>query len=117
MSQIREVVSFTKGQIFVRGKLVTRGKAKRADCILYYKPNIPFALIKAKDNNHSVGDGIQQGLDYTTSLNIPFVFSSNGDGFVFHDRTGISPVKETNPALDAFPGHNAVNTLGQLAPV
>jgi len=114
MSQIREVVSFTKGQIFVRGKLVTRGKAKRADCILYYKPNIPFALIKAKDNNHSVGDGIQQGLDYATSLNIPFVFSSNGDGFVFHDRTGISPVKETNPALDAFPGHNAVNTLGQL---
>ncbi len=72
------------------GKLVTRGKAKRADYILYYKPNIPIAIIEAKDNNHSVGDGMQQALDYATTLNIPFVFSSNGDGFVFHDRTGAS---------------------------
>ena len=60
MLQIREEVSFTKGRIIVRGKLVTRGKAKRADYILYYKPNIPIALIEAKDNNHSVGDGMQQ---------------------------------------------------------
>jgi len=103
MSQIREEVSFTKGRIIVRGKLVTRGKAKRADCILYYKPNIPIALIEAKDNNHSVGDGMQQGLEYATTLNIPFVFSSNGDGFVFHDRTGTSAEKESNLALDAFP--------------
>jgi type I restriction enzyme R subunit len=80
--------AFTKGRIIVRGKLVTRGKAKRADYILYYKPNIPLALIEAKDNNHSVGDGMQQGLEYAMTLNIPFVFSSNGDGFVFHDRTG-----------------------------
>ena len=58
--QIREEVGFTKGRIIVRGKLVTRGKAKRADYILYYKPNIPIALIEAKDNNHSVGDGMQQ---------------------------------------------------------
>ena len=72
----------------MRGKLVTRGKAKRADYILYYKPNIPIALIEAKDNNHSVGDGMQQALDYAVTLDIPFVFSSNGDGFVFHDRTG-----------------------------
>ena len=86
--QIREEVSFTKGRIIVRGKLVTRGKAKRADYILYYKPNIPIAIIEAKDNNHSVGDGMQQALDYAATLNIPFVFSSNGDGFVFHDRTG-----------------------------
>lgn len=103
MMQIREEVCFTKGRIIVRGKLVTRGKAKRADYILYYKPNIPIALIEAKDNNHSVGDGIQQALDYAITLNIPFVFSSNGDGFVFHDRTGISPQKETNLGLDAFP--------------
>src|SRR5437773_679094 len=76
MSQIREEVSFTKGRIIVRGKLVTRGRAKRADYVLYYKPNIPLALIEAKDNSHSVGEGIQQGLDYATTLDIPFVFSS-----------------------------------------
>jgi len=62
LSQIREEVSFTKGRIIVRGRLVTRGKAKRADYILYYKPNIPIALIEAKDNNYAVGDGMQQAL-------------------------------------------------------
>jgi type I restriction enzyme R subunit len=102
-SQIREEVSFTKGRIIVRGKLVTRGKAKRADYILYYKPNIPVALIEAKDLTHSVGDGIQQALDYAETLNIPFVFSSNGEGFVFHDRTGTSNLRETTLSLDAFP--------------
>jgi len=59
LTQIREEVGFTKGRIIVRGKLVTRGKAKRADYILYYKPNIPLAVIEAKDNNHCVGDGMQ----------------------------------------------------------
>jgi type I restriction enzyme, R subunit len=103
MMQIREEVAFTKGRIIVRGKLVTRGKAKRADYILYYKPNIPIAIIEAKDNNHSVGDGMQQALDYAQTLNIPFVFSSNGDGFVFHDRTGTSAEKEATLSLDAFP--------------
>src|SRR4051795_5854928 len=103
MSQIREEVFFTKGRIIVRGKLVTRGKAKRADYILYIKPNIPLALIEAKDNSHSVGDGLQQGLEYATTLGIPFVFSSNGDGFIFHDRTGISSRTEANLALDEFP--------------
>jgi type I restriction enzyme R subunit len=103
MSQIREEVSFTKGRIIVRGKLVSRGKAKRADYVLYFKPNIPIALIEAKDNSRSVGDGIQQGLDYAATLGIPFVFSSNGDGFVFHDRTGISAQTEAMLALDAFP--------------
>jgi type I restriction enzyme R subunit len=63
MMQIREEVNFTKGRIIVRGKLVTRGKSKRADYILYYKPNIPIAIIEAKDNNHSVGSGMQQALD------------------------------------------------------
>ena len=82
---------------------MSRGKAKRADYILYYKPNIPIAIIEAKDNNHSVGDGMQQALDYAATLNIPFVFSSNGDGFVFHDRTGISPEKEASLTLDEFP--------------
>jgi type I restriction enzyme R subunit len=59
ISQIREEVSFTKGRIIVRGKLVSRGKGKRADYILYYQPKIPIAVVEAKDNNHSVGDGIQ----------------------------------------------------------
>ena len=103
MLQIREEVSFTKGRIIVRGKLVTRGKPKRADYILYYKPNIPIALIEAKDNSHSVGDGIQQALGYAETLNIPYIFSSNGDGFVFHDRTGVNTPREQNLALDAFP--------------
>lgn len=103
MSQVREEVSFTKGRIIVRGKLVSRGQAKRADYILYYKPNIPLALIEAKDNSHSVGDGIQQGLEYAMTLEIPFVFSSNGDGFVFHDRTGAGGATETSLSLDDFP--------------
>jgi type I restriction enzyme, R subunit len=103
MMQIREEVGFTKGRIIVRGKLVTRGKAKRADYVLYLKPNIPIAIIEAKDNNCSVGDGMQQALEYAVTLNIPFVFSSNGDGFVFHDRTGLSSEKEATLALNAFP--------------
>jgi hypothetical protein len=106
--QIREEVSFTKGRIIVRGKLVTRGKGKRADYILYFKPNIPLALIEAKDNTHSVGDGMQQGLEYAETLDIPYVFSSNGDGFVFHDRTGKSATKEASLPLSAFPSPTAL---------
>ena len=83
--------------------VLRRGKAKKADFVLYCKPNIPLALIEAKDNTHSVGHGIQQGLDYAATLDIPFVISSNGDGFVFHDRTGQSTPIEANLALDAFP--------------
>jgi len=103
MTQLREEVSFTKGRVIVRGKLVTRGQAKRADYILYYKPNIPLAVIEAKDNNCSVGDGIQQALEYAETLQLPFVFSSNGDGFVFHDRTVTEGVIERNLLLDGFP--------------
>ena len=103
MSQLREEVTFTAGRIVVRGKLVTRRKRKRADYILSVKPNIPVAVIEAKDNNHSVGDGMQQALDYAETLRIPFAFSSNGDAFVFHDRTGSSNPREANLPLDAFP--------------
>ena len=85
------------------GALVSRGRGKRVDYILYYKPNIPVALIEAKDNTHAIGDGMQQGLDYAETLHIPFVFSSNGDGFVFHDRTGAAAERETTLGLDAFP--------------
>ncbi len=103
MLQVREEVFFTKGRIVVRGRIVSRGKGKKADIVLYYKPNLPIALIEAKDNNQPVGAGIQQALDYAETLDVPFVFSSNGDGFVFHDRTGVSVVKETNLPLEGFP--------------
>ena len=103
MAQIREEVSFTKGRIIVRGRLVSRGKGQRADYLLSVKPNIPIALIEAKDNTHAIGDGMQQGLEYAETLDIPFVFSSNGDGFLFHDRTGASAELETTLGLDAFP--------------
>ncbi len=103
MRQIREEVSFTKGRIIVRGRLVTRGQAKRADYVLCFKPDIPLAVIEAKDNAHSVGDGMQQALDYAETLDVPFAFSSNGDGFVFHDRTGASSPREADLALDEFP--------------
>ena len=108
IAQIREEVGFTKGRIIVRGRLVARGKAKRADYVLYYKPNIPIAIIEAKDNNCSVGDGMQQALGYAETLKIPFVFSSNGDGFVFHDGTGQNAEKETTLALDQFPSPDAL---------
>jgi type I restriction enzyme R subunit len=103
ITQIREEVSFTKGRIIVRGKLVSRGKGKRADYILSVRPNIPIAIIEAKESSLPVAAGMQQGLEYAETLGIPFVFSSNGDGFVFHDRTGLSPAPETTLALDEFP--------------
>ena len=85
------------------GSWSLRGKAKRADYLLFYKPNIPIAVIEAKDNNYSVGAGMQQALGYAESLDVPFVFSSNGDGFVFHDRTGKAAVREQTLSLDQFP--------------
>jgi type I restriction enzyme, R subunit len=101
--QIREEVSFTDGRIYVKGNLWTRGKRKRADYILYYKPNIPIAIIEAKDNSYSVMAGIQQGLDYATILDIPTVFSSNGDGFYEHDRTATDGNIEREFSLNEFP--------------
>ena len=101
--QIRREVSFTKGRIIVRGKLHTRGEQKRADYILYFKANIPIAVIEAKDNKHSVGAGMQQSLNYAETLGVPFVLSSNGDGFLLHDRTGLAEQTEQALSLDAFP--------------
>lgn len=103
LTQLLEEVTFTDGKIYVRGKLTARGARKRADYILYYKPNIPIAIIEAKDNKHSVRAGIQQALEYAQILDIPFVFSSNGDGFVFHDKTKQSEDIETELDLDSFP--------------
>src|SRR4051794_28203922 len=76
-TQVREEVTFTAGRIIVRGKLHSRGTKKRADYLLYFKPNFPIAVIEAKDNNHGLGDGMQQGLGYAETLDLPFVFSSN----------------------------------------
>jgi len=103
LRQVREEVTFTAGRIVVRGRLHTRGKAKRADYVLYHKPNMPLAVIEAKDNSHSVGSGMQQALDYAEVLDVPFVFSSNGDGFLFHDRTLSTGQMETELPLDQFP--------------
>lgn len=103
MTQLLEEVSFTDGKIYVRGKLTARGTQKRADYILYYKPNIPIAIIEAKDNKHSVRAGMQQALEYARILDIPCVFSSNGDGFLFHDRTATDASIETEMDLDNFP--------------
>lgn len=71
--------------------------------MLYHQPNLPLAVIEAKDNTHGVGDGMQQALKYAEVLDVPFVFSSNGDGFLFHDRTGQAAQTETVLALSEFP--------------
>ncbi|MBI2664609.1 DEAD/DEAH box helicase family protein [Candidatus Woesearchaeota archaeon] len=102
--QIREEKTFTDGMIIVRGKKIIRGEQKRADYILYYKPNLPIAIIEAKDNRHTIGSGLQQAIDYGEILDIPFVYSSNGDGFIEHDRTGKSKLIERELTLDEFPG-------------
>lgn len=101
--QVREQVYFTDGRIYVKGNLTHRGKGKKADYILYYKPNLPIAIIEAKKNCFSVGQGMQQALDYAEILDLPVAFSSNGDGFLEHDKSGFSSVIERELSLDAFP--------------
>lgn len=103
MTQIREEIYFTKGRVIVRGKTVQRGEAKKADYILSYKPNLPIAVIEAKDNNHSVGAGMQQALEYAEILDVPFAYSSNGDAFLEHDRTVTSGTVTREIPLDQFP--------------
>lgn len=100
--QMREEVSFTKGKITVRRKIVKRGEQKRADYILYWKPNIPLAIVEAKDNNHNIADGMEQALNYAEILDIYFVFTSNGDGFSFYDKTAEHDV-QIELTLDQFP--------------
>ncbi len=102
LKQFREEVNFTDGRIVVRGKLSTRGKKKRADYILYFKPNIPIGIIEVKENNQEVGTGMQQGLEYADILNLPFVFSTNGNRFLFHDKTNTDNI-ENEIELDNFP--------------
>ena len=85
MKQIRAEYTFTDGQVIVRGNISTRGKRKRADYLLSYKSNLPLAVVEAKDNKHYLGDGMQQAIEYARILDLPFAYSSNGDGFIEHD--------------------------------
>lgn len=103
MTQILEEYYFTKGRVIVSGKSVTRGEAKKADYVLFYEPNLPLAIVEAKDNNHSLGDGMQQALEYAEILDIPFAYSSNGDAFLEHDRTATSGTVTREIPLDQFP--------------
>ncbi|MBU1172682.1 MAG: DEAD/DEAH box helicase family protein [Proteobacteria bacterium] len=116
--QLREEVPITEGRIMVRGNLASRisnpevkGGPKRADYVLYAKPNIPIAVIEAKINKHPIGHGMQQALLYAEMLDAPFAFSSNGDGFLMHDRTGLTDQTEKELALKEFPNPEALWTL------
>lgn len=106
-TQIRRQVGFTRGRIIVRGRLVARGKPRRADIVLYHQ-HIPLALIEAKRLDVGADHGLQQALDYASALDVPFVFSSNGSGFVFHDRTGLAAQLETRLGMDEFPRPEAL---------
>lgn len=103
MSQMREEYSITAGRIIAHGQVCKREKPLKADYVLFYKPNKPIAIVEAKDNNHSMSDGMQQALNYAQMMNVPFVFSSNGDGFVFHNRYIQEGERETVLSLDGFP--------------
>lgn len=102
-TQIRREFTFTAGRVVVRGKVAVRGERRRADYVLFYQPHLPLAVVEAKDNTHPVGGGMQQAIAYAEALDVPFVFSSNGDGFLFHDRTGRSTPPERQLGLDEFP--------------
>ena len=104
-TQIREEVTLTAGRVIVKGQMGMRAKGKRADYVLDHKPYFPLAVIEAKNNNHSIGAGMQQAQGYADLLDVPFIFSSNGDGFIFHDRTGLFPKKEQELTNDQFPTH------------
>ncbi|BAZ40544.1 type I restriction-modification enzyme R subunit [Calothrix sp. NIES-4101] len=102
-TQIREEVTLTKGRVIVRGKLASRGEQKRADYVLYYKPGVPLAVIEAKDNNHGVSAGMQQAIATGELIDVPFIFSSNGDAFMMCDRTVTEGQREREIPLDQFP--------------
>lgn len=102
MSQIRQEVKLRDGKVVVRGQAAARKKVKSADIVLYHKPGMPLAVIEAKANKHEIGKGMQQGLDYAGLLEVPFVFATNGDGFIFHDKTNPDAL-ETEISLVDFP--------------
>ena len=108
--QFREEVSLTDGRVMVRGNLAariknpeTKGGPKRADFVLYARPNVPIAVVEAKQARFSVGHGMQQALAYAEMLDAPFAISSNGEGFLLHDRTGLTQPIERELQLSEFP--------------
>ncbi len=108
--QFREEVKLTDGRVIVRGRLASRiknpdvkGGPKRADFVIYGRPNVPIAVVEAKQAKFSVGHGMQQALAYAEMLDAPFAISSNGDGFLLHDRTGLTQPIERELALTEFP--------------
>jgi type I restriction enzyme R subunit len=111
--QFREEVNLTRGRVIVRGQIATRikspeakGGPKRADYVFYGLPNLPLAVLEAKRNIFEIGHGLQQALAYAEMLDAPFAISSNGDGFLIHDRTGITQPVSWELALDHFPTHD-----------
>ncbi len=110
MGQIFREYPLRAGRITVRGRTARRdaGTVLRADYALFFKPNIPLAVVEAKDGSHAVGAGMGQAIGYADLLNVPFSFSSNGDGFVFRDATLATGVLEQNLTLDAFPSPAAL---------
>lgn len=101
--EVYEEFQIAAGRITVRGERATRGKPSIADYVLFLKPGVPLAVVEAKDANKPVGAGMQQALGYAERIDAPFVFSSNGTGFVFHDRTGASTPMEREITLQEFP--------------
>lgn len=108
--QFREEVNLTDGRVIVRGRLAARvknpdakGGPKRADYVLYALPNVPIAVVEAKQARFSIGNGMQQALAYAEMIDAPFAISSNGDGFLLHDRTGLTQPIERELSLIEFP--------------
>ncbi|EBM3413682.1 DEAD/DEAH box helicase [Salmonella enterica subsp. enterica serovar Hartford] len=101
-TQIRQEVKLRDGKVIVRGKVAARRTVKSADIVLYHKLNMPLAVIEAKANKHEIGKGMQQALGYAHLLDVPFVFATNGDGFIFHDKTATGAI-EREITLDEFP--------------
>ena len=100
LDRITMETKITDGRINLRGNLVAREKPKRADYILYINANNPIAIVEAKDNNHTISHGLPQAMEYAQMLDVPFAYSSNGDGFFEHDfLTG----QERQLSLDEFP--------------
>ncbi|EEY3731197.1 DEAD/DEAH box helicase family protein [Escherichia coli] len=103
-TQIRQEVKLRDGKVIVRGKVAARRTVKSADIVLYHKPGIPLAVIEAKANKHEIGKGMQQGIKYARLLDVPFVFATNGDGFIFRDATAAEgECLEKQITLDDFP--------------
>lgn len=75
---INEQRSFTDGRVIFVGGTARRGKRKRADYILRYRPDYALAVIEAKAEYRSAKDGVQQAREYAEILGLRFAYASNG---------------------------------------